>query len=549
MKIIPLFDSSVSSAPAGFMTAVNAAIDYIDQTIIDPITVKITFSYGELQGQKLSADALGESSTNGYIEPYSQVVSWLTQSATSQADAASLKALPASDPTNGGMFWVSDAEAAVFGDSSNPNFTDPQDGFVALSSTAAFTFDPTNRAVAGEYDAIGVIEHEITEAIGRISYLGEGSFDNMPLWAPLDLFRYSSPGVHELTPASGFFSVNGQNLLLEYNNPKTGDDAGDWTAAALGDAFGFGITDHGLTVSATDLLEMDLLGFKISQPVNDDFNDDQNSDILIENASGAVDVGEYMGGSMSFAQVAGLGPEWSFHGSGDFFGDGNLGFLVQNTGGAVDVGEVVGGHATFTQVAALGPEWKFGGVGDFLGDGLSDFLIQNAAGAVDIGEVVGGLATFTQVASLGPEWKFVAAGDFMGDGQSDFLIENTAGAVDVGEVVGGQTTFTNVGSLGPEWKFVGAGDFLAVGDDQFLIQNTSGAVDVAQVIDGVAHYTQVAALGSEWKFVGAGDFLGEGHEQFLIENTAGAVDVGDWNGSQIHFTQITSLGSEWSFHL
>jgi len=550
MQIVAEYDSSAQNAPPGFKTAVQAAIDYFDQKILDPITVKIVFSYGELQGAALGSGALGESSTNGYIEPFSQLVSWLTAAATSQADFQSLAALPASDPTGGAMFWVSDSAAKVFGAGGDPNFTDPEDGFVALTSQAPLSFDPQNRAVSGEYDAVGTLEHEISEVLGRISYLGQSTYQNHTLFAPLDLFRYSKPGVHVYTPGPGVFSVDGQHLLLPFNDPKNGADGGDWASPVFGDSFGFGDTGVGATVSATDLLEMDVLGFKISAPAASDFNGDSQSDFLIENTAGAVVVGEAgASGAVSFSQVSGLGPEWHFVGAGDFLGDGNSGVLIENTAGAVVFGEIVGGHTTFSQVAALGSEWSFVGAGDFLGDGKTDFLIENTSGAVVAGEVgAGGQASYTQVAALGPEWKFVAAGDFAGDGRSDFLIENTAGAVVVGEVVNGRASYTQVAALGSEWKFVGAGDFLNIGDSQFLIENTAGAVVVGQVDGAQTTYTQVASVGPEWTFVGAGDYLGLGHDQFLLENSSGAVVVGDVEGGVAQFTQITALGPEWHFH-
>jgi len=277
------------------------------------------------------------------------------------------------------------------------------------------------------------------------------------------------------------------------------------------------------------------------------------SDLLIENSVGAVVVGEMTAASqISYYQISGLGPEWSFVGSGDFLGDGKTSYLIENTAGAVDVGLVgANGQVSYTQVTALGPEWKFVGSGDFLGDGKSDFLIENAAGAVVVGALgANDQVSFTQVSALGPEWKFVGAGDFLGDGKSDFLIENTAGAVVVGEVgANHQTTYTQVAALGSEWKFVGAGDFLGDGKTDFLIENAAGAVVVGEV--GANHqtaYTQIAGLGPEWTFEAVGDYLGEGHDQFVIENISGVVDIGDYTGGQIHFTPATALGPGWLFH-
>jgi ELWxxDGT repeat protein len=279
-----------------------------------------------------------------------------------------------------------------------------------------------------------------------------------------------------------------------------------------------------------------------------DFNGDGHTDLLIQNAAGAVDVGSISDGQTAFAQVTALGPEWSFRGVGDFLGVGHAQFLIENSAGAVDVGDVSGSQVAYTQVTALGSEWSFRGAGDFLSEGKDEFLIENAAGAVVVADVVGGHASFTTVGGLGSEWSFHGAGDFLGDGKDDFLIQNSAGAVAFGEVANGAATYTAATALGPEWKFVGAGEFLGDGHDQFLIENTAGAVDVGDWNGGHVTFTQLTALGPEWKFVGAGDYLGEGHDQFLIENTAGAVDVADWTNGQIHFTQATALGSEWSFH-
>jgi hypothetical protein len=551
MDIVAEYDSSMQNAPAAYKAAIQAAINYMDRTITNNITVPIMFSYGEIEGQKMASDALGESDTNGNIESYSSLVGYLTAAATSQADFASLAALPATDPTNGARFWVSDAEAQVFGLGSEPGYTDPEDGFVALSSAYNFTYDPHNRSVSGEYDAIGVIEHEITEAMGRISYLGQGSFDNYTLYSPLDLFRYSSAGVHDLHYEGAYFSVNGQTMLLPYNNPSNGGDGGDWASSVVGDSFGDGYDGLAGYVSRTDLQEMDLLGFQIASPLHTDFNADDFSDILIEGSNGQVVVGEASAaGALVYSQVGGLGSNWTFVGSGDFLAEGHSQFLIENTVGQVVVGDVVNGQAQYTQVAGLGSNWTFVGVGDFVGALADQFLIESTSGQVDIGQVgTNHQAAYTQIATLGPEWSFEGTGDFLGEGHDQFLIENTSGAVVVGDFKNGQTVYTQVTALGPEWKFEGAGDFLGDGKSDFLIENTSGAVVLGEVgANGQTAYTQIAALGPEWSFKGTGDYLGDGHFQFLIENTSGAVVVGNVVNGQAVFTQIGALGLQWQFH-
>src|SRR5205823_3240477 len=102
--IVILYDSSAQNAPAGFKTAVEAAVQFFDHLIADRITVPILFSYGEMQGQALSAGALAQSSTNGNIETYASVSGLLSAAAISRGDFQSVATLPGTDPTNGARF-------------------------------------------------------------------------------------------------------------------------------------------------------------------------------------------------------------------------------------------------------------------------------------------------------------------------------------------------------------------------------------------------------------------------------------------------------------
>ena len=265
MNIVIEYDASAANAPPGFKAAVEAAVQFYDYLITDPITVPIVFSYGEIQGQAISKNAAAQSSTNGNVETFASLKNLLTAAATSATDQASLAAMATVDPTNGGAFWVSDAQARVFGLGSEPGYTDPEDGFVGISSSLNFSWDPLNRAVAGAYDAVGALEHEIAEVLGRYSYLGgSGSFNGKKLYAPLDLFRYTSPGVHSVSFSGGNFSVDGQTMLLPFNNPNSGGDGGDWDSSVVGDSYGSAYNGVAGFVSPTDLQVMDVLGYQIA---------------------------------------------------------------------------------------------------------------------------------------------------------------------------------------------------------------------------------------------------------------------------------------------
>ena len=266
MNIVIEYDSSAANAPAGFKQAVEAAVQFYDYLIKDAITVPIVFSYGEIQGQKISSNAVAESSTNGNVETFSSLVKLLTAAATSATDATSVANLPTVDPTSGGSFWVSDAQARVFGLSSEPGYTDPEDGFVGISSALKLTWDPYNRSVAGTYDAIGALEHEIAEVLGRYSYLAGGpTFNGKSLYSPLDLFRFTGGGVRTVAYSSGYFSIDGgKTLQLQFNDPNNGGDAGDWASGIVGDSFGSAYSGTAGLISPTDLQVMDVLGYQVA---------------------------------------------------------------------------------------------------------------------------------------------------------------------------------------------------------------------------------------------------------------------------------------------
>ena len=266
VNIVIIYDSSAANAPAGFKQAVQAAVQFYDYLITNPITVPIVFSYGEIQGQSISSNAVAESSTNGNVETFSSLVNLLAAAATSATDHTSIVNLPTSDPTFGGSFWVSDAQAQVFGLGSEPGYIDPEDGFVGISSQLPLTWDPYNRSVPGTYDAVGALEHEIAEVLGRYGYLGGGpTFNGKALYSPLDLFRFTGGGVRTVAYSAGYFSIDGgKTLQLQFNNPNNGGDGGDWASGLVGDSFGSAYSGvEGLT-SPTDLQVMDVLGYQVA---------------------------------------------------------------------------------------------------------------------------------------------------------------------------------------------------------------------------------------------------------------------------------------------
>jgi PEP-CTERM motif len=254
------YDPSVSGAPAGFTSAFSDAIQMYQSTYTDPITINMNVGWGEIDGNPLNPGNLGQSRTN---QPgnftYSQVRSALISDAKSAADFQAVSTLGATDPTGGRAFRMSDAEAKALGLRAG---NDPGiDGWVGFSNTATYTFDPNNRAVAGEFDFIGVAEHEIAEVMGRYGMTQNGCGATL-CDSPIDLFRYTSPGNFDLNPENGsYFSIDSGNTNINTFNGTSGGDLSDWLGLTL-DAF-----NHSLSrgqeepFTAGDRTLMDVIGY------------------------------------------------------------------------------------------------------------------------------------------------------------------------------------------------------------------------------------------------------------------------------------------------
>ena len=269
------YDSSVANAPAGYKLAVQAAVTFFEKTFSTPITVNITVGWGEVDGQALGPDELGASLTT-FVGPVGARPGSLGDALLDQvglpspAIAEAAENLEATAPVGITAAALPYAEARALLPGLFPADPSIPDGYVGLNSSAPFTFSASDRAVAGEYDAIGVLEHEISEVLGRDALEGAyppggNAANSSPVYTALDFLRWSAPGVHTYTAGGGYFSLNGQQLLLPFNNPSDGGDAGDWSTAAPADSFdAFAQPGVELAVSAVDLRVMEMLGYKVS---------------------------------------------------------------------------------------------------------------------------------------------------------------------------------------------------------------------------------------------------------------------------------------------
>lgn len=250
MIINASYDSTLSSAPAGFQTAVQAAVAFYDATIKNNITVNITFSWTATNPGDIANSGF---SFNNYS--YASVI------AAMQQHDASIPALaeapfPTSDPFSGSNLTVNAAEAEALGLRST---TAVVNGSCKLSSSDNWNFSPTTPSVAGQFNAVTALEHEISEVLGRTC----GS-DGSLLMSPLALFRYTASGAIDTSAsyAGAYFSVNGGATNLGAIGEQ-GADLADWSGSVKNDPFGFATTGQANPVTATDLLVLDALGYQV----------------------------------------------------------------------------------------------------------------------------------------------------------------------------------------------------------------------------------------------------------------------------------------------
>jgi hypothetical protein len=253
--ITPSYTANVNILPnaAQVKSAVNFAINEYQSIFSDPITLRITIDASP------GTSILGESLSNLASTSYSQVRTALIADATTATDASVVANLSAANPTGNGTFFIPRAEAQALGLA-----TGGTAGTFTFGAGQSYTFDPNNRAVAGEFDFIGLAEHEISEVMGRISGLGQ-DFGTGPAWLPNDLLRYTSAGTPSLnqTDTGVYFSIDGgRTNLHNFNPPGNGGDLSDWASGQGADAFNaFASRGTALLLSQTDITQLDAIGY------------------------------------------------------------------------------------------------------------------------------------------------------------------------------------------------------------------------------------------------------------------------------------------------
>jgi len=273
-----IYDASVNALTnaAQVKTAFATATQTFQNMFTNPITINLTVYWGAI-GPFSGGIFLGSSSSsltfntnyyayNQWYFTYGEITNALMAARTSADDTNAVASLPGTDPvaTNNWLMTLAEARALNLHASSDTN----ADGSIGFDATAAFTFDPANRAVPGKYDFIGVAEHEISEVMGR-------SYDlnyNGGAYIPYDLFRFTNSGGRSfgLTDRGVYFSVNkGVTALKYFYTNYTSGDLQDWLPGTVSDSFDASVySGRQLNLSPADFTALDILGYNAPMPTN-----------------------------------------------------------------------------------------------------------------------------------------------------------------------------------------------------------------------------------------------------------------------------------------
>ena len=266
LEIDLLWDTSVTSAAnwRAIESSVVEAAELYTSLFTNHDVLNIAVGFGEVAGQALLPGALGESESLGYIVPNDGTV----DAALGAADAGlvhahlmSPDAVNALDGQTGASFFITAANAKALG------LVDPAaglDGFIGLSNSEPISFGRLFRKDS-QFDAFGIVAHELSEVMGRVGLEGASLGPFNDVYTPLDEFRYTAPGLPDLTPSAGYFSLNdGHTPLLPFNDPHNGGDAADWATArsTTGNAFNAFSPTGAAFVTPVDILAVAALGYQ-----------------------------------------------------------------------------------------------------------------------------------------------------------------------------------------------------------------------------------------------------------------------------------------------
>ena len=244
----------------GYTTAVNLAINYFTTTFntlgTSNVTLNIGFGWGDVTpGTPVTSG--GASNTTFGALTYAQTRTMMTTAYNVSNNANvtalqtnSLNVLPGTDPTSGATILIAQGQRALLDPAFAATVGTTIVGYSGLSvSTYNWNQNPAGFG-AGQSDAVGIDEHEISEVLGRSMYRGVGNEYSL-----LDFYSYTAQGnsgnaaigtpvgiqnvpwvVGNSTTIQSYFSPGGVTVTLPFRSPtdNASSDLADWGAGGPG---------------------------------------------------------------------------------------------------------------------------------------------------------------------------------------------------------------------------------------------------------------------------------------------------------------------------
>jgi hypothetical protein len=259
LVIIPIWDATITNDPnaATIESSISMAIQFYEARFAVPITISIQFQ--EMSG------GLGESGYEYYNIPYNDFLGALQNNASTSNAIYALSLLPPgpNNPVTG------DANINVHVDTIYALGLAAQE-FIPTGSVGDVYLNTSMMNLSrsnidpSKYDLIAVAEHEMDEVL----VLGSDLPDNDDPF-PQDLFRYDSSGALTFTTSGddAYFSLDGTNLLVRFNQESDGD-YGDWWSTGshtprVQDAFA---TPGATPNPNVELVALDVMGYQLLPP-------------------------------------------------------------------------------------------------------------------------------------------------------------------------------------------------------------------------------------------------------------------------------------------
>jgi hypothetical protein len=586
MNIVVIPGTNYNNAPAGFDAAVKYVTNLFDSLFTANVTVYINVDYGQTDNNNQSVPPLGKSYWN--LDSKTFTYSTVRQALINMGAPGS-NTLPTTSPFPNATLWLTTAQEKALGflpANFQPGNGYPYpgvDGYVGVASNATlqanggftWSFSPTATPASNQYYIVGSLEHEFSEVLGRDSFDGTNAVNNAASYTIMDLFRYSSPGVRQLSATSSpaYFSTdNGNHVYYYWNTHASGydlnGDLGDWWSSGSNnfqptgpDAF-LDLSPAGQIngISSFDHTLMQTIGWSeapVTPPINPPPPAGTTADMILRHgADGQYEIYDIGNNAILAAHPLGqVGTDWQFSSLGGFFGSDTTDMLLRNSAGAFEVYDISNNNITnAASLGTVGTNWQVTGFGNFSSLGENDMILRNSGtGGVEVYDIRNNRITNAAfMGTVGLNWQFSGVGNFSGRGTSDMILRNSStGGLEVYDIANNQIiNAAFMGPVGLNWQFSGVGNFSSnPGETDLLLRNSStGGLEVYDIANNqITGAAFIGTIGLEWQFAGVAPVHAPGASDLVLRNVnTGAFEVYDIANNQLSgAASLGSVGTDW----